>query len=146
MKQKHEVAVLYCQKMRLQEEETLLLKEMKNFIVYFKKHVISDLEHDIECKTYLTHFFHLLYHVTNTVTAVERLVLQQDLEPCDHEYYATSPVAQTQVSIVTMFCCLLLMEFYTFRDTALIPIMLQWLQLKDTWLYYSMASIWPSCY
>ena len=53
MKQEHEVAVLYCQKMRLQEEETLLLKEMKNYILYFKKHVISDLEHDIECKTYL---------------------------------------------------------------------------------------------
>lgn len=52
MKQKHEVAVLYCQKMRLQEEEILLLKEMKNFILYFKKHVISDLEQDIKCKTY----------------------------------------------------------------------------------------------
>ena len=50
IKQKHQVALLYCKKMRLQEEEVLLLQEMKNFLVYFKECVISKLEDDIQCK------------------------------------------------------------------------------------------------
>ena len=111
MKQKHEVAVLYCQKMRLQEEEILLLKEMKNFILYFKKNVISDLEHDIECKTYT--FLHLRYLYTTCIgTAVERLVVEQDMEPHDHVDYATSALSQTQVSIYVYSYNVLLPALY----------------------------------
>ncbi len=66
MKRKHQVALLYCQKMRLQEEEVLLLREMKSFLVYYKNHVTSDLERDIKCKNIYMygHFFKLLYHYT----------------------------------------------------------------------------------
>lgn len=50
MKRKHRFALLYCQKKRLQEEEVLLLQDMKNFLLYFKDHVVSDLERSIKCK------------------------------------------------------------------------------------------------
>ena len=148
MKQKHEVAVLYCQKMRLQEEQTLLLKEMKNFIVYFKKHVISDLEHDIQRKSYLQHLFtcFIIIMPTYISTAVEHFVVQQCRQPDDSEHCVTSPLARTQVCSIAIFCCLLQTEFYALSDTALISVMLQQPHSRGTWLCYGMESIWLSYY
>ncbi len=98
MKPKHQVVLLYCQKLCLQEEEVLLLRKMKSFLVYYKNHVTSDLERDIKCKNIYGHFFKLLCHYTNITAAIEQLVVQQCSPPSGDQYSVTSDPASIQVS------------------------------------------------